>query len=582
VPARPLLVPSLRGYQSAWLKADLPAGLTLAAIAIPAQMATARLAGMPTITGLYAFIAGSLVFAVFGRNPQMSVGADSTIAPAIAAAVATLAVAGSSNSVALTSVLALMTGLVVMAVGLLRLGWVAEFLSTPVVTGVLAGIAVVIAVRELPAILGIPAGGISTIARLHHTIDQLGQANGWSIGTAAVVFGVILTTERIDRRIPGALIGLAGSVLAVSVGGLAGHGVAVLGKIQGGLPSFGIRSASWGDVRHLIIPALTISFVVLAQTAATIRASKPGSPQEDDFNRDLMAIGAGSVVSGLSGSFALNASPPCTAVVTSAGGRSQLTSIVGAAVALVVVVFATGLLKDLPMATLGAILMFVATRLLRLNEIHRIFRFDRWEFGLTVSTAAAVALLGIEYGVVIAMLLSLADRTRRSARAPGTVMGRLPTTDHWIPDNIGRATEHVPGVAVYLLHAPVWYGNADFVRLSIRRLLDSAPRPVRALVLDLDGMSDIDYTGTQMLAELLDELRGRHVTVAVARSSQTVHHDLKHGGLLPKIGEDKIFSAVEEAVSAVTPPPPPPESDGTASAPAAAPTEESGSARPGS
>jgi sulfate permease, SulP family len=547
----PLIAPTIRDYQASWLVADVLAGLTLVAIAVPEQMATARLANMPAVAGLYAFIAGSLMFALLGVSRQLSVGADSTIAPVLAAGVAAVAAVGTPRYLHLVSFLALMVGALVIAVGLLRLGWIASFLSTPVVTGVLAGIAVEIVVRQLPAILGVSGGGTTTVGRVRTAVDQIGHANGGSVAIAISVFAVIIVAEHVDRRIPGALIGLVGSILVSAAFNLKSHGVRVLGPIHGGLPAFGVPSATWADTRRLVVPALTIAFICVAQTAATRRASSAGDPAQDDFNRDLVALGAGSVVSGLSGSFAVNSSPPRTAVVMAAGGRSQLTSMAAALVTLAVVLVATGLFKDLPQATLGAILLFVATRLFRVKELRSILRFDRLEFGLAVVTAVAVSFVGIEQGVLVAILLSLADRTRRAARPRDVILGRVPGTPHWIPSDVGQPTEQVPGVVVYLLYAPLWYGNADYVSARVREILDSATQPVHAFVLDADAMSDIDYTGARTLGELAAELKQRGVQIGVARCSHLVHHDLKHSGLMESIGPDHLFLTVEAAVEAL-------------------------------
>jgi sulfate permease, SulP family len=544
----PLILPSLRGYQSSWLWPDVVAGLTLVAIAVPEQVATAKLAYMPAAAGLYAFIAGSLLFAVLGRSAQMSVGADSTIAPILAAGAAGLAVAGSPRYIHLVSFLTLMVGALVIASGLLRLGWISEFLSTPVITGVLAGIAVEIAVREIPAILGLPGGGTTLPGRIRKITEQIGHINGWSIAIAAAVFAVLVLAERVDRRIPGALIGFVLSALAVAAFGLTSHGVAVLGPIHRGLPAFAVPSASLADARQLIGPALTIAFVCLAQTSAVVRAVGASSFGAGELNRDLVAVGAGSLAAGLSGSFAVNSSPPRTHVVTAAGGRSQLTSVVAAALVAGVVLAAAGLLKDLPEATLGAILLFIAMRLFRAGDLKSILRFDRLEFGLAVATLLAVLFFGVETGVVVAMLLSLADRTRRAARPSGVILGREPGTDHWIPPDVGRPTEQVRGVLVYLIYAPLWYGNAEYIRLRIRQLLDLAAEPVQALVLDANGMSDIDYTAVRMLGELIAELKQRKVATAIARSSHLIHRELKHSGLLQNIGQDRLFATVEEAV----------------------------------
>jgi MFS superfamily sulfate permease-like transporter len=436
-------------------------------------------------------------------------------------------------------------------VGLLQLGWIAEFLSTPVVTGVLAGIAVEIVVRQLPAIFGLAGGGTTTVARVGKVIDQIGQANAWSVAIAVGVLTLIVVAEHVDRRIPGALVGLVASTVAVGAFTLKAHGVKTLGSIAGGLPSFAVPSASWADAHRLIGPALTVAFVCVAQTAATVRAAHAGSAASGDFNRDLVAVGAGSLAAGLSGSFAVNSSPPRTEVVAASGGRSQLTGVVAAVVVLGVVLVATGLLENLPQATLGAILVFVATRLFRAGELRSILRFDRVEFASAIVALGAVAFLGIEQGIVAAMLLSLATRTRQTARPRDAVLGRVPGTDHWIPTDIGRPTEQVPGVIVYLVYAPLWYGNSDYVRLRVRQAIDAAPRPVHALVLDANAMSDIDYTGARTLGELATELTRQGVTTAIARSSHLVHHDLKRSGLLVDIGPDHLFATVEDAVEAL-------------------------------
>lgn len=248
---------------------------------------------MPAVAGLYAFLAGSVLFAVLGRSRQVPVGVDSTIAPVLAAGVATVAVSGTPRFTHLVSFFALMVGAMLIAVGLLRLGWISEFPSTPVVTGVLAGIAVQIVVRQLPAILGLAGGGTTTVGRIREVIVQIGHASGWSVGIAVAVFTIVVAAAHLDRRIPGALIGLVASILVVDGLGLASHGVRVLGPIRGGLPSFGVPPASWPDVRGLLAPALTVAFICVAQTAATVRAPNAGAHASMDFNRDLVDSGPG-------------------------------------------------------------------------------------------------------------------------------------------------------------------------------------------------------------------------------------------------------------------------------------------------
>ena len=546
------VLPTVRGYHRSWLRADLLAGLTLAAVALPAQIATARLAGLPAVAGLDAFVAGTLLYALLGPERHVSVGADSTIAPVLAAGVAGLAAAGTPHYDALMAVTALLVGAVLVAVGLLRLGWISEFLSTPVIVGVLAGIAVQILVRQLPVVLGVGGGGTTTVGRLRAVAGELGHVNGWSLGVALVVLAVIVVAQRIDHRVPGALLALVGSLVAADALGLGSrHGVALLGVVHGGLPSFRLPSASWPQVRRLTGTVLTVSFICIAQTAATVRQRSAGAPATADFNRELIALGAGSVGAGLLGSMAVNASPPNTAILTASGARSQVAAATAAVLVLVVAATAAGSLAHLPAATLGATLIFVASKLFRGAEFGRILRFDRIEFALAATSALIVALIGIQQGVVLAAFLTLAERTRRSARPRDAVLGREPGTDHWIPADSGYPTETLPGIIVYLVYAPIWYGNADYVRLRISDLVGAASDPVRALIIDADAISDIDYTGMQALRDLVLALAARQVSVEMARASHLVHHNLRHGAIDDLLGPEHLFASVAEAVAAV-------------------------------
>jgi high affinity sulfate transporter 1 len=555
---------TLKGYQGPWLVADLTAGLTLVAIAIPEQMATAHLANMPAVAGFYAFIAGSLLFAVLGRHPRMSVGADSTIAPVFAAGVAAVAATGSPDYAHLVSMVALVVGALLVGAGLLRLGWIADFLPLPVIDGLLAGIGVEIFVKQLATVLGLPGGGTTTIGRARAVIDQLGKVNGWALALGVGVLAVVVIGEKVDRRVPGALIGVVAATALVGIADLKHHGVRVLGPVHASLPALGLPSATWHQVGQLMVTAVTVAFMCIVQISATVRSNPSGpAPRAEDFNVDLAAVGAGSILAGLAGSFAVNASPPRTAVVGSAGGKTQVTSLVAVGAIVAVLALATSLLKELPEAALGAILIFVASRLFRLSELRRILHFGWFEFVLALVALATVALVGIEQGVVAAALIALAYRARLTARPRGAVLGREPGTEHWIETDVGRPTEQLPGVVVYLLYAPLFYGNATFVVQRLRRALRSASTAVHALVLDANGIADVDYTGAKALGELIEELKGAGVCVALARASHLVHHDLKHAGLIEVIGTDRLFASVEEAVrslSLATPPAAPPAS----------------------
>ena len=263
---------SLRGYRRSWVPADLLAALTLLVIAVPEQLATSRLAAMPPITGFYAFAAGTVLFAFLGSNPQMSVGADSTIAPLFAVGVAHLAPAGSPQYVDLVGILAVAVGVLVALVWLLRLGWIAEFLSAPIITGFLAGIAVTIVVHQIPDLFGLAAASGSTVHRIAFTVAHLGQTNGWALGIGAAVFAIVIAAERIDRRLPGALVALVASTILVAALGLHGDGVAVLGNVAHGAPRFGLVGLSWSTLSSVGPIAGVVALVVVTQSAATTRA----------------------------------------------------------------------------------------------------------------------------------------------------------------------------------------------------------------------------------------------------------------------------------------------------------------------
>ncbi len=546
---------SLRGYRRSWATADALAALTLLVIAVPEQLATSRLAGMPPITGFYAFAAGTVLFALLGSNPQMSVGADSTIAPLFAVGLAHLAPGGSGRYVELAGILSVEIGAIVALVWLLRLGWIAGLLSAPIIAGFLAGVAVIIVVHQLPDLLGVPASGGSTIHRLQSTFSELGAVNGWTLVIGLGVLAIVAVAPRVQRRLPGALIGLALATLAVSELGLRRHGVAVLGPIAGGTPHLGLVGLSVSVLGRLAPLAGVVSLVVVSQSAATTRAFADEGGYEVDVGRDLLGVGAGNAVSGLIGAFPVDASPPRTAAVASSGGRTQLTGLLAAA-AILALIPAAGLLKDVPLAALSGVLVFVATRIFHTGELIEIARFDRFELGLAIVTLLAVALIGVEQGIGVAVGLAILDRTRLSARPQLHVLGRIPGTTSWAPLSAAGHAVQLPGVLVVQFATPLWYGNA----VRFRAELDAARRRAigqpRIVVLDALGMTDLDYTGFRSLREALDVLDRDHVGFAVARAGTHLRDNLARCGLLERIGSERFFDSVDAAVSALGAPAP--------------------------
>jgi SulP family sulfate permease len=369
------LFASLRGYRIGWLPRDLVAGLMLAAIAIPGQLATARLAGMPPATGLYAFAAGSLAFAAFGANRFMSVAADSTIAPIFGGALAAIAVAGTAHYAELATLLALMVGIVLVAVGLLRAGWLATLLSIPVTTGFLAGISVHIIVGELPTLLGVPEAHGHMLVRLLHVLGKVGDANPYTFALGAGVLIVTIVTAQISHRVPGALIGLVGAGLAVALFHLDARGVDVVGALSVPPPRLALPVLPGiGELTQLVPLALVVAMVCIMQTAAVASTFPSDEEKPDNTSRDFAGVGAGSILAGLIGSFAVDSSPPSTAIVRDSGGRSQIASLTAVALMIALVILAAGLMAYVPSAALSGILVYIAIKIFRVGEMIRIYR----------------------------------------------------------------------------------------------------------------------------------------------------------------------------------------------------------------
>lgn len=543
---------SLRGYQTAWAGPDAVAGLTLAAIAIPEQLATARLAGLPPETGLYAFTAGTLGIAAFGASRYISVGADSTITPIFAGALATVAAAGPDYAAA-AALLAVGVGIVLLVAGLVRAGWLADLLSVPVTVGFLAGISIHIAVGQLPSLLGVADPGGALLPRLARILAQAGSANHYAVSVG--VFGLIcgLVGERFGPRVPGALIGLAVTAVAAALFGLGGRGVAMVGAVTPHLPSLTLPSPS--SLRALLplaplVPVVTL--VCMMQTAAVARSFPSDPDGEDDVSRDFAGVGAGCLIAGLFGGFAVNSSPPRTAVVAESGGRSQAAGLIAVALVLAALLIGGGLLAELPQAALSGVLLFIAIRIFRLREIAAIARTGGYEIWLVVASAALVVTLPIESGMLLAIGLSLLHSLYVLARPACVVLGRVPGTSVWWPPEPGQPAEQVPGVLVFALAAPLNFTNAQFVRRRLEAALAAAPLPVRLVVLEASGMIDVDYTGGRGAAALVARLRRQGSDVALARlSSEPGRSAAARTGLLAAIGADREFRSVQEAIDAL-------------------------------
>ena len=544
----PQLFSSLRGYRRGWASADLLAALTLLVIAVPEQLATSRLAGMPPISGFYAFAAGTALFALLGSSPQMSVGADSTIAPLFAVGVARFAAAGSPHYIDLIGILALLVGAIVALIGILRLGWIAELLSAPIIAGFMSGVAVIIVVHQLPDLFGLTSVSGSTLHRISVVVSHLGDTSAATLAIGVAVLALVLASERVERKLPAALVGLVGSTVVVAAFSLRSHGVAVLGAIAHGAPRLGLFDLSWSTIGDVAPVAGVVALVVISQTAATTRAFADQGHYEVDVGRDFVGVGAGSIAAGLLGAFPVNASPARTAAVASVSGRTQAAGLAAAA-AVIALIPAAGLLKDVPLATLAAVLIFIATKIFRVHDLRAIARFDRIELALALVTLLTVALVGVEQGIGVAVGLAILDRTRLSARPQLHLLGRIPDSTSWVPLSVNPRARQVSSVLAVLFATPLWYANAVHFHDELKAAMARGVGGTRLLVLDALGMSDIDFTGARTLGEVLDELDAEKIDFAVARAGEHLRDGLRRSGLEARIGVEHFFPSVDAAVS---------------------------------
>jgi MFS superfamily sulfate permease-like transporter len=522
------------------------AGITLLAIAIPEQLATSQLAGVPAFTAMIAFITATLVFVVFGSNPIVSVGADSTIAPLFAVALLRLALPASTQYLELVAATALVTGLLLLAIGLFKLGWFADFLSQPIVVGFLCGIGVIIVVHQLPHVFGIAGGGDSVIQRLEAIVDNFHHVSVWSIVLALGTLAAMTIGEKINPKLPWALGAvLVGTILCVSFS-LVNHGVQELGSVIVGLPGWRLRWFSMHEWGVIFTTALTLVIVIMSQTAATARTSADEIGVADNLSRDFIGVGMANIAAGLVGAFPVDASPARTTVTRLAGGRTKLVGIVAAVGALIVAPFAS-IAHSIPLAALAGVLLFVAGRLVNVGQLRAIWATSRVEFSLAIITVVGVLLLGVEIGLALAVGLAILDQTWRSAHPQMVELGRRKGTTSW--ENAGdKDVEKVDHVLAIVFTADIYFANAGVFRRDLHELMAKHPK-TRHLVIDAAAIANIDFTGLSMLSQVVTDLIKDSTSVSMAR----VNDDLRYRfSTSPEkvLRQIKVYGSVDEAANA--------------------------------
>jgi SulP family sulfate permease len=548
----PVLFRGMRPFHAGSALRDGVAGIELAALSIPQALGYTSIAGMPAVTGFYTLLLPLLAFATLGSSRYLVVAADSATAAILAGGISGMAAPASAKYVALAGTVALLTAAFLVVARLLKIGFIADFLSQTVLVGFLTGVGFQIGIAVLGEMLGLEVHSRMTILQLAQVLRELPQVNLPSLGLSAVVVAGVLILGRFAPRVPAPLIAVAGAIAASAAWNFAARGIAVIGPVAGGLPHLGLPDVTWHEVQLLIPVAGSCFVMIVAQSAATARFYAARHHQPSDENADLAGLSAANAAAALSGAFVVNGSPSQTAMIESSGGRSQWAHVATAAVVALVLLFLTRPLQYLPRCVLGAIVFIVAIRLVDLRTLRAIHQESPGEYLLAMTTALVVVLWGVEQGIVLAMVLSLLRIVRHSYHPHTAVLARgeggLWQLNPVVP---GAVTE--PGLVVYRFGAPLFYANSGRFADEIRLLVAPASPAntdgrLRWLVVDAGAITHVDYTAARVVRELHDDLAQRGVQMVFAHVQSDLKPDLDRHHLTEVIGTDRIFDTLHASL----------------------------------
>ena len=539
-----------RTYERGWLRFDLVAGIVLAAILVPQGMAYAELAGLPPVTGLYTTIACLVAYAIFGPSRVLVLGPDSSVSPLILASITPLVVVGDPGSaIVLAGMLAVLVGLIEIGLGVAKLGFVADLLSSEVRVGYMNGLAVTIIVGQLPKLFGFSTDADGFVDELKAFWNGLDQTNRTTLITGLAVLLVLLVLPRITTRIPAVLVAIVGVTVVSALLGLADEGVKTVGTLPQGFPTPSLPWTSASDAVALIVGAVGITMVSLTDTIATASSFAARRGDEVDANAEMIGVGASNIAAGFFQGFAVSVSSSRTAVADQSGARTQLTGLVGAGlVALLLLVF-NGLLADLPQTALAAVVIVAALSLADLPALARFARLRRSSLVLSLVASAGVIFLGVLQGIVVAIVLAILLFFRRNWWPHGTVLAEVPELGGWHAVSVHPEGRQVDGIVVFRWEAPLFFANAGQFRDQVRALVrDSSPAYV---VLQCEAVTDIDVTAAEVLKDLDEELNAKGVHLAFVELRDRLADLIVRYDLDATLQAEHFYASVEEAVAAL-------------------------------
>ena len=543
----------LLNYQRGWVRGDVLAGVTVAAYLVPQVMAYASVAGLPAVAGLWAALVPLAVYAVLGSSRQLSVGPESTTALMTATALAPLVTGDPARYAVLAAAMAVLVGGFCLLGGLLRLGFLADLLSRPVLVGYMTGVAVIMIGGQLGKVTGVAVEGDEFFDQVRSFVAGVGGAHWPTVALAIVVLVMLLAISRVAPKFPGALVAVLAATAAVALFALETRGIRVVGEIPAGLPTPSMPMIPAADLPAMLIPAVGIAVVAFSDNALTGRTFAARKGESIDANAELRALGICNVATGLTHGFPVSSSGSRTALGDAVGSRTQVYSLVALASVVAVMFLGRGLLENFPMAALGALVVYAALRLIDITEFRRLGRFRRSELLLALATTAAVLGFGVLYGVLVAITLSVLDLLRRVARPHDGVLGLVPGVAGMHDLDDYPDARPVPGLLVYRYDAPLFFANAEDFRERALAAVAENPEgvePVEWFVLNAEANVEVDLTAVDALDQLRRDLEARGIVFAMARVKQDLRALLDAAGLVERIGENRIFMTLPTAVEA--------------------------------
>lgn len=540
----------LRPVTRAGIARDALAGVSLASMNIPQVLGYARIAGMPLVTGLYTVVLPLIAFATFGSSRHLVVSADSATAVIFASRLSSMAPSASAHYVELVGMVAVLTAGLLLLARIFKLGFLADFLSRTVLVGFLAGVGIQVGVAMLGDMLGISTAHADTIEQIRIVARSAAMTNRTSLLLSATVVAVILVCKRWLPRAPAALLVVIGSIAVSYFLDLAGRGIPVVGVVPEGLPSLAVPKFDRHELLALLPVAASCFVVIVAQSAAAARAFAERHHERFDENADILGLSAANLAAAFSGTFVVNGSPTQTAMADRAGAGSQAANLVSAATVVLVLLFFTRPLMYLPHCVLASIVFTIAVGMIDLKRLRDMRVESPGEFTLAILTAAAVAFVGVEQGILLAIALSLLRHVSHSYKPHTSVLATQPE-GLWQPVDSVPGVQTEPGLIVYRFNADLFYANDNRFSDQVRELVEHAPVPVRWFVVDAGAITDIDYSAARTVLDLCAELKSKSVRLVFARVTPYLRADMDRHGLTAALGEGRIFATLHEALSCV-------------------------------